>query len=93
MYYLENWDMLKRAMEKYKKVQPEVTTVTFGQYRVKGSKGNWYNVACYYDAHDRKVVECDCETFDGYVCYHSAAALIRHIYLAREKELQGAPRK
>jgi len=88
MYYLESMEQIKKASDKFDRVKPEVKTMSFGQYAVQGSGGGWYTVACYVDDLGRKVIDCSCETFDGYVCYHSVGAIMRHIVLATERKKQ-----
>jgi hypothetical protein len=88
MFILKTKTQLEKAITKAKQLRPTVKFDHFGRYRVSGSKGGYYTVLCKKSDNDYKIVECTCKAGEeGYVCYHSVAALSLHIGLARLKQV------
>lgn len=86
MFILKSKTQLEKAIAKAKKIRTKVQFLSFGNYTVKGSNGNFYTVKCERTATGEKKVECECKGAEkGLVCYHAAAALSLHIGLARQR--------
>lgn len=86
MFILKTKKQLENAIAKAKKVRARVQYVSFGRYRVSGSKG-FYTVVCQKDQRGQKIVDCNCKGGEnGLPCYHAAAALSLHIGLARQRQ-------
>lgn len=80
MFSLETAN-IERAITNAKALHPKVKMIEFGEYEVKGSKGNTYTVKC-YRAGGEKIVECNCATRQGIACKHGLAACSLHIAMA-----------
>jgi hypothetical protein len=82
MFILKSKAQIAKAIERAKAVHPKVRVKAFGTYEVTGSAGNLYTVRC-ERRHELKVVDCACVagTF-GTECFHAAAAIGQHMYLA-----------
>lgn len=87
MFILKSKTQIERAIEKARKIRTKVRFVTFGQYAVKGTKGNFYTVKCERTENGEKQVSCECKGAEkGLVCYHAVSALSLHIGLARQRQ-------
>ena len=93
MFIINSESQFDNAKAKIKKmsVKPKCKIVRFGQYKVQGSRGNWYDVACLRNAKGEKVVSCACETRDGVACYHALVAVSIHIVLAEQLQSPKLP--
>ena len=82
MFILQSKETIEKAIERAKAVHPKVHVKTFGEYEVSGSRGSQYTVRC-ERRNGLRVVDCDCVagTF-GTPCFHAAAAVAQHTYLA-----------
>ncbi|MDQ3819763.1 MAG: hypothetical protein M3362_19100 [Acidobacteriota bacterium] len=82
MFILNSKETIKKAIERAKAVHPKVRVKAFGEYEVTGAAGNLYKVRC-ERRNGLKVIDCDCVagTF-GTLCFHAAAAIAKHTYLA-----------
>ncbi len=83
MFILKSQATIEKAIERAKAVRPRVRVRTFGEYAVSGSAGNTYTVKC--ERRDgQKVVDCSCVAGQfGTPCFHAAAAVAQHIYMAQ----------
>jgi hypothetical protein len=86
MILLENLSQLNEARKRADKLKPRIFILEYGQYEVTGSKGDVYTVGCRVNDSGQKIVYCSCEERyprrPNSACYHIAAALSLHIYLA-----------
>jgi hypothetical protein len=73
---------LNKAIERARSLHPKVKCVTFGLYKVTGSKGNIYLVRCWKER-TGKFVDCSCQTKDGVACKHGVAAIPLHSFMAQ----------
>ncbi len=82
MFILKSQETIEKAIERAKSVHPKVRVRNFGEYEVTGSAGNSYTVRC-EKRNGLKVVDCNCVagTF-GTPCFHAAAAVAQHTYMA-----------
>jgi hypothetical protein len=82
MFILKSQETIQKAIERAKAVHPKVRVKAFGEYEVTSSAGSFYRVRC-ERRNGLKVVDCDCVagTF-GTPCFHAAAAIAQHSYLA-----------
>ena len=86
MFILKSIEQLEKAIKKAKAVRTQVKYIKFGEYQVKGSKGNFYTVKCQKIGNEKQV---SCECFGGQkglVCFHSASVLGLHTFLARQRQ-------
>lgn len=86
MIILKNLTQLEAPIARAKKLHPRIFLLQFGIYEVTGSKGDVYQVVCKLDGLRQKICFCSCE--DKFprpansACYHIAAVVGLHIYLA-----------
>lgn len=72
-------DKLEKSIQKAFKQQPDIETIKFGHYKVRGSKGNWYEVRLGQTDTGAYFVACLClGSLHTGKCFHSAAAFIHH---------------
>jgi hypothetical protein len=82
MFILKSQETIQKAIERARTIKPFVRAVCFGRYEVSGSKGGFYTVLCYRNR-GQKIVDCTCKAGQaGKPCFHSAAALGLHLYVA-----------
>lgn len=82
MFILKSQATIQNAIEKARSIKPRVRAIHFGRYEVSGSKGGFYTVQCFRNR-GQKVVDCTCKAGQaGQPCFHSAAAVGLHSYLA-----------
>ncbi len=87
MFILKSKEQLEKAITKAKKIRTKVRFLSFGNYAVKGTSGNFYTVRCERTATGERKVECECRGAEkGLVCYHAAAALSLHVGLAKQRQ-------
>ena len=73
IYSKANKVSIDRAVAKARKVKPLVRVIGFGEFNVKGSKGDTYRVTFTKQAGEF-VIECGCKgNEDNNPCYHAAA--------------------
>lgn len=86
---------VQRAHARVEKKKPDVYTIEFGRYSVKGSKTDvYYTVEITHDEFGVDV-DCNCVTYDGFACYHGVAAGLQYIkegleIYEREQEIENA---
>lgn len=85
MFILKSKEQLQKAIQRARANHTYVKFVRFGEYMVKGSAGNFYNVRC--ERRDGlKIVACECVAGQyGTVCFHAASALSLHVGLAAQR--------
>jgi hypothetical protein len=87
MFILKSKTQLEKAIEKARKIRTKVCFIAFGQYAVKGTKGNFYTVKCERTKNGEKQISCECKGAEkGFVCFHAVSALSLHIGLARQRQ-------
>lgn len=94
MFILTSESQFDNAKKKLKSmsVKPRCKIVHFGQYKVQGSRGNWYDVSCKRNpVTGEKMISCACETKRGIACYHSLVAVSIHIVLAEQLQAVRLP--
>lgn len=88
MFILKSKEQMSKAIERAKAHHPKVKIQAFGRYLVKGAAGNFYTVTCERRGNERHV-DCACTAGQyGTPCYHAAAALALHTYLARVRKAE-----
>lgn len=86
MFILKSKSQLEKAIIKAQKTRTHVKFIAFGQYLVRGTKGNYYSVKCERIGGERQV-SCEClGAAKGLVCYHAASALALHTALAKQRQ-------
>lgn len=82
-------DKLEKSFQKALEQKPEIEVIEFGLYRVRGSKGNWYEVRIGVTSDGEYFVACLClgSLHTGY-CWHCAVAFARHQIIRYELILQ-----
>lgn len=71
---------LATASQKAFLVNPECVKVEFRHYKVKGSKGNFYDVYLGINEDKQYFVACTCRAgLEHKNCYHAACALEAHL--------------
>jgi hypothetical protein len=96
MISIEDRALFSRAEAKARQIKPRVTVVTFGEYRVAGSKGTEYTVRFSKSTTGHWVASCTCPAHvaDGrpdYVpkpCYHLPSAYSVHAALVYKRQQQ-----
>ncbi len=84
MFILQSKETIEKAIERARAVHPKVHVKTFGEYEVSGSAGNTYTVRC-ERRNNLKTVDCTCVAGQyGTPCFHAAAAVAQHSYLAAQ---------
>jgi hypothetical protein len=81
-------EQLKTGAVRATNYKPTLKIVSHGHYLVQSesNKSAQYNVKCFVDAIQRKVVLCDCKAnVKGFVCKHVAVAVPIHISAARSR--------
>jgi hypothetical protein len=82
MFILKSQETIQKAIERARTIKPFVRAIHFGRYEVSGSKGGFYTVQCFRN-NGQKVVDCTCKAGQaGKPCFHSAAAVGLHSYMA-----------
>jgi len=82
MFILHSQATIEKAIERAKAVHPKVSVRSFGEYVVTGSAGSRYTVRCERRG-SLKVVDCSCVAGSfGTPCFHAAAAIAQHMYIA-----------
>ena len=73
VYSKANQSSIDRAVAKAKKIKPLVRIAGFGQFDVRGSKGEFYRVS-FAKSNGELVIDCTCKgNQDHNPCYHAAA--------------------
>ncbi len=84
MFILQSKETIQKAIERAKAVHPKVHVKGFGEYEVSGSAGALYTVKCERKG-SLKTVDCTCVAGQyGTPCFHAAAAVAQHSYLAAQ---------
>ncbi len=85
MFILQSQATIEKAIERAREVHPKVHIKTFGEYEVTGSAaGSTYTVRC-ERRNNLKTVDCTCVAGQyGTPCFHAAAAVAQHSYLAAQ---------
>lgn len=90
---------LEKGIAKAQQSNPVFEIVEFGHYRVKGSKGNFYEVRAGRQLNGDLFIACLCPgALHKGGCYHASAAFLVHTRLAqkqiddkRKSEMDNAP--
>jgi len=73
VYSKANQSSIDRAVAKARKIRPLVKIAGFGQFDVRGSKGEFYRVT-FAKSNGELVIDCGCRgNQDHNPCYHSAS--------------------
>ena len=84
MFILQSQATIEKAIERAKAVHPKVHVKAFGEYEVTGSADAVYTVRCERRG-NLKTVDCTCAAGRyGTPCFHAAAAIGQHTYLAAQ---------
>jgi hypothetical protein len=82
MFILKSQAAIAKAIERARSIKPRVRAVRFGRYEVSGSTCGFYTVMC-YRSRGQRVIDCTCKASRaGCPCFHSAAAVGLHSYMA-----------
>jgi len=89
VYSKANQSSIDRAVAKAKKIRPLVRIIGFGQFDVRGSKGEFYRVTFSKNQAGEFVIECGCKgNADHNPCYHAAAVSTAYKLQVQEKYLE-----
>ncbi len=89
MIELRSRAQLARAIERAKKIRPKVRVRGFRWYEVASSNGQEVYTIHFWESINgsgRELAECTCKgNENGYVCYHVAAAVAVHLWMASRR--------
>ena len=90
MIELRSKEQMARAIERAKKIKPFVHVRGFRWYEVRSSSGEEVYTIHFWESINgsgRMLAECTCKGGEnGFVCYHVAAAVAVHLWMALTRE-------